>query len=476
MKHSYLSHCIPLCISFSSTSRVHLCRSDEGHSVLNESQRQCVRICLSWSIHLSLLVSKHSTTTVDRTKQVCAPHVSSMSSTPCWDFNLHSFERLKKKKKEGKISLKIVFWLCNVSALVWCVGWGGQIPRFTVRCPVYRCSLEGKHQKQMDRNVFHFGVIYIVTHAGKYIIAASCFGFILGRKCSAGVQGGVGLSNTACLHSWQTSAILLHNSFQPVALCSRVAPEPTWQSCARAGKKKIIIKAFNSQHGSSLTRPLIEDLWGKSSASAHLFSNSGGLIDWLKLHDLFMLLSQDINSSWNKMWGGGGWGSCWTEQLQRTALHKWEGCLFGNGSYAIAAWSALTAAPMHGQYEDASVVLTTTEQAILVPSPLHPHPATPPSFPTASAVCPCRALSNVMMTGNPQDTTRGRSALRFHLWPCFCWIRLRSYVCMWERRASPWCNNHAIHTCSKTKRKHPFLPLLCSHKMIRVKWKPFTWT
>lgn len=54
--------------------------------------------------------------------------------------------------------------------------------------------------------------------------------------------------------------------------------------------------------------------------------------------------------------------------------------------------SALTAAPMYGQYRDASVLLTTTEQAVLALSlqppltPPHNHPSTPPT-PPATTVC-----------------------------------------------------------------------------------------
>lgn len=50
--------------------------------------------------------------------------------------------------------------------------------------------------------------------------------------------------------------------------------------------------------------------------------------------------------------------------------------------------SALTAAPMYGQYRDASMLLTPTEQAVPALSPSIPQPSVPPAL----SVCLPRCL------------------------------------------------------------------------------------
>lgn len=64
--------------------------------------------------------------------------------------------------------------------------------------------------------------------------------------------------------------------------------------------------------------------------------------------------------------------------------------------------SALTAAPMHGQYGDALVLLTTTEQA--VPFFVLITPPYLPLLPRLSVCAQVCQMSRLLETGNPQDT------------------------------------------------------------------------
>lgn len=86
--------------------------------------------------------------------------------------------------------------------------------------------------------------------------------------------------------------------------------------------------------------------------------------------------------------------------------------------------NTLTAAPMYGQYGDALVLLTATEQAVpalsIPPHPPLPHTHTPvtpyllqpfpfPLLPPAPIVCLCRGLLNVI-------TTEDRTPKTYHLY------------------------------------------------------------
>lgn len=135
--------------------------------------------------------------------------------------------------------------------------------------------------------------------------------------------------------------------------------------------------------------------------------SAGARIDYCNYlcRDLRCIFEAASSERWDRSEVAEIFGPCAKKRLRCIDLHKVGGvhleAAVMQSQHGVP--SALTAAPVHGQYGYVSVLLTTTEQAVLA---LY---LCPPPYPPALHLCPlcfclCRGLSNVMETGNPQGS------------------------------------------------------------------------
>lgn len=289
-----------------------------------------------------------------------------------------------------------------------------------------------------------------------------------GRAC-----WGVDLNNSFS-HLWQTSAILLRNSLQPNALCSS-ALTATWQRCTLEGGKKmtaIIISICLHKH-----RPHGRLMTGNAQQALSSSVSAGARIDyWNYLcRDLRCIFEAASSERWDRSEVAEIFGPCAKKRLRCIDLHKVEGvhleAAVMQSQHGVP--SALTAAPVHGQYGYVSVLLTTTEQAVLA---LYLCP--PPTLQPSTCALSVSVCAEVCQMSWKQETLKAPSATKHpssvstdqfptavfdlcevgvYRWAC---IGLHSHIsaCM----TSCHMNHHDATTMQCNKAKP--LPLSCPHK------------